>query len=110
MRITIFTNHHIMKQIWNNYTTEDHNVWNLLFERQVKNLQDKAWSTYLDCIPAVGIGNSLVPDFSVIEKHLSGSTQWEIEVVKGIIPVDDFFQLLSKKRFCSSTWLRGRHQ
>ena len=57
-----------MNQIWNNYTTEDHEVWNLLFERQVKNLHDKAWSTYLKCIPEVGIGNSHVPDFSIIEK------------------------------------------
>ncbi len=99
-----------MKQHWNNYTTEDHEVWKILFERQVGNLQDKAWSNYLECIPAVGIGNHLVPDFSIVENHLGKSTQWKIEVVKGIIPVDDFFRLLAKKRFCSSTWLRGRHQ
>src|SRR5665213_1543544 len=99
-----------MKQNWNNYSTEDHAVWKLLFERQVKNLQDKAWSEYLKCIPAVGIENNFVPDFSIVENHLEKSTQWKIEVVKGIIPVDDFFELLNKKRFCSSTWLRGKHQ
>lgn len=99
-----------MKQNWNNYSTEDHEVWNLLFERQVKNLQGKAWTTYLNCIPAVGIGNKFVPDFAAIENELEKSTSWKIEVVKGIIPVDEFFRLLSNKRFCSSTWLRGRHQ
>lgn len=99
-----------MKQNWNNYTPEDHEVWNLLFDRQVKNLQDKAWSSYLACIPAAGIHGKLVPDFSIIENELEKSTSWKIEVVKGIIPVGEFFQLLSKKRFCSSTWLRGRHQ
>jgi phenylalanine-4-hydroxylase len=99
-----------MKQNWNNYTTEDHTVWNLLFDRQVQNLQNKAWSAYLNCIPAVGIKNNLVPDFATIENELGKSTSWKIEVVKGIIPVDEFFQLLSNQRFCSSTWLRGRHQ
>ena len=99
-----------MKQNWKNYSTEDHAVWKILFERQVQNLQNKAWTEYLKCIPEVGIKNSLVPDFSIVEKELKKSTQWEIEVVKGIIPVDEFFQLLSGKRFCSSTWLRGRHQ
>ncbi len=99
-----------MRQNWENYTKEDHAVWKLLFERQVKNLQNKAWSVYLDSIPKVGIESTMVPDFSVIENKLDKSTHWKIEVVKGIIPVRDFFQLLSNKRFCSSTWLRGRHQ
>ena len=31
-------------------------------------------------------------------------------MVEGLIPVEDFFQLLAKKRFCSSTWLRNRAQ
>jgi phenylalanine-4-hydroxylase len=99
-----------MKQQWNNYSAEDHEVWNLLFERQVRNLQEKAWSNYLECIPAVGIKSDSVPDFTLVENELENSTAWKIEVVKGIIPVDEFFGLLSNKRFCSSTWLRARHQ
>lgn len=99
-----------MKQDWNNYTTEDHAVWKLLFERQLKNLQDKAWTLYLSCIPLAGINSEQVPDFSLVEKALAKNTGWEIEVVKGIIPVREFLGLLSQKRFCSSTWLRKRHQ
>ncbi len=99
-----------MQQNWNNYTKEDHTVWNLLFERQLINLGDKAWSSYLECIPKIGLDSKQVPEFSLIEKELEKSTNWKIEVVKGIIPVGDFFHLLNDKRFCSSTWLRGRHQ
>ncbi|CAN5138288.1 hypothetical protein BH09BAC5_BH09BAC5_21540 [soil metagenome] len=101
---------HYMKQHWKNYTAEDHAVWKLLFERQVSNLLDKAWSVYNNCIPEIGIKADYVPDFEIVEHELEKSTQWKIEVVKGIIPVGDFFHLLSNKRFCSSTWLRGRHQ
>ncbi len=99
-----------MKQNWPAYTSEDHDVWNILFERQVANLQGKAWSRYLDCIPLAGLIPKEVPEFSRVEKQLAASTGWQIEVVKGIIPVGEFLELLNRKRFCSSTWLRGRHQ
>ncbi|HEU4718577.1 MAG TPA: phenylalanine-4-hydroxylase [Bacteroidia bacterium] len=99
-----------MQQHWNKYTNEDHAVWKILFERQVKNLADKAWSRYLTCIPLSGQHADAVPDFSIVEKHLARTTGWTIEVVKGIIPVGEFLSLLSRKKFCSSTWLRQRHQ
>lgn len=99
-----------MKQHWNNYTPDDHDVWNTLFERQVKNLKDKAWSEYLLSIPRAGIYDDAVPDFRTVEEHLGKETGWQIEVVKGIIPVQEFLQLLAEKRFCSSTWLRKRSQ
>ncbi|MBI3510052.1 MAG: phenylalanine-4-hydroxylase [Bacteroidetes bacterium] len=99
-----------MKQEWNKYTIEDHEVWKLLFERQVKNLQNKAWSEYLRCIPLAGLKADTVPDFGIVEHYLAKKTKWEIEVVKGIIPVQEFLELLAKKKFCSSTWLRKRHQ
>ena len=99
-----------MKQHWNNYTNDDHEVWKILFERQVKNLANKSWSRYLQCIPQAGIHAGAVPDFSNVETTLKKTTSWKIEVVKGIIPVKEFMELLSQKRFCSSTWLRKRHQ
>ena len=36
-----------MKQIIESYTEEDVNVWNILFTRQIKNLEDKACKEYL---------------------------------------------------------------
>ena len=36
-----------MKQIMESYTEEDVNVWNILFTRQIKNLEDKACKEYL---------------------------------------------------------------
>jgi phenylalanine-4-hydroxylase len=99
-----------LQQVWENYTEEDHAVWKVLFDRQLENLAEKAWSSYLACIPRTGIFGNSVPDFSGIENSLAQSTGWKIEVVKGIIPVGEFLSLLSRKRFCSSTWLRQRHQ
>jgi phenylalanine-4-hydroxylase len=95
---------------WNQYTADDHEVWGLLATRQWANLQTKAWSSYLTQLEAVGMPVDQVPKFSALEERLGSATGWSIEIVDGIIPVDQFLRLLSRRRFCSSTWLRARHQ
>ncbi len=99
-----------MKQHWSAYSTEEHETWKILFSRQRQNLIDKAWSPYLECLPESAIHENAVPDFDDIDKSLLKTTGWTIEVVPGIIPVKDFFDLLAAKKFCSSTWLRRRDQ
>ncbi len=100
-----------MKQLMQNYTNEDKWVWKTLFERQFLNLQDKSSSIYLDCLGNMKdvLNQNEVPNFSLINDWFEDSTQWKIEVVKGLIPVEDFFVLLAEKKFCASTWLRNRN-
>jgi phenylalanine-4-hydroxylase len=100
-----------MKQEYEKYTREDHTVWGILFNRQLENLQGKACSEYLQSVHelSMNMNNSEVANFNKLESSLK-KTGWTIEVVEGLIPVEDFFQLLAKKRFCSSTWLRNRAQ
>ena len=40
-----------------------------------------------------------------MEAQLQASTGWSLTVVPGLIPVEDFFELLASKRFCTSTWV-----
>lgn len=101
-----------MKQRYEEYTAEDHAIWKILFDRQVENLKGKACGEYLasleELYPEMQAG--FVPDFGPLQKRLEEKTGWQIEVVKGLIPVEEFFQLLSEKKWCSSTWLRSREQ
>lgn len=101
-----------MKQQYDQYTSENHEIWGLLFERQLENLQDKACQDYLDCVEQLtGVHHkNAIPNFRELDSKLWASTGWTIEVVKGLIPVVDFFELLSRRRFCSSTWIRRRDQ
>lgn len=101
-----------MKQNYSNYTKEDQDVWHILFERQMKNLRDKACHEYLDCLHEMSsvLNGKNIPKFSKLNAILSNKTGWSIEVVPGLIPVDDFFKLLAQKKFCSSTWLRKKSQ
>ncbi len=101
-----------MKQNYKNYQTEHFQVWKILFERQLQNLKNKGSREYLACLEQMKpvLHSNKIPDFNDLNKLLSDQSGWQIEVVKGLIPVDDFFHLLSQKKFCSSTWVRQKSQ
>ncbi len=98
-----------MKQNMNGYTATDKWVWETLFSRQAKQLKHYACKAYLDCLEEMSpvLNKDTIPDFEKINDWFESQTDWKITVVKGLIPVDDFFELLANKQFCSSTWLRS---
>lgn len=101
-----------MIQDYSKYNDEDSLVWKTLFERQVKNLQGKAHPEYLDSLEKLKevLNPNRIPKFEELSAALKAENGWEIVVVPGLIPVDDFFRLLSERKFCSSTWLRKMSQ
>jgi len=101
-----------MKQHYNKYSSEDFEVWKILFDRQVENLKTKAHASYLSSLSELKevLHADAIPDFNELNKVLRSKTGWTIEVVPGMIPVDAFFELLADRKFCSSTWLRKKSQ
>lgn len=98
-----------MKQQFELYTEEDRNVWSLLFERQVTNLQDKACGAYLKALEQLSpvLNAAELPHFDKMNAWLRTHTGREIYCVPGLIEVDAFFELLAQQKFPSSTWLRS---
>jgi phenylalanine-4-hydroxylase len=47
-----------------------------------------------------------IPKFTKLNEWFQSMTRWEIVRVTGLIPVDEFFNFLAQKKFCSSTLLR----
>lgn len=101
-----------MKQEFENYTQEDFDVWETLFSRQTENLKDKACSEYLEALDEMKtvLRPERIADFSELNNWFKSRTGWKMYCVPGLIPVDEFFHLLSNKQFCSSTWLRSMDQ
>lgn len=101
-----------MKQVYKNYTEEDQKVWQALFTRQEDNLQDTCCEEYLICLDSLypELNEFQIPDYRNLNKRLLQYTGWSIEVVPGLIPVEDFFLLLADKKFPASTWLRKMSQ
>lgn len=101
-----------MKQLYDNYTDEDQKVWSVLFNRQVENLQDKSCYEYLASLNRISsaLNARAIPRFDALSAQLMACTGWQLEVVPGLIPVEDFFLLLAERKFCSSTWVRKMSQ
>ncbi len=101
-----------MKQQYEQYTDANHAVWKILYERQEKNLNNKACKLYHEKLKELKpvLHGEKVPVFDELNSFLLDTTGWRIEVVKGLIPVDEFFELLAVKKFPSSTWLRKMEQ
>lgn len=93
-------------QDFSKYTTEDFLVWKLLFERQMLQLPGAAIQEYIEGIKRVKFVADHIASFEETNKYLASYTGWEIVIVPGLIPDKDFFELLSKKKFPASTWLR----
>ena len=101
-----------MVQDYNAYTATDRQVWNALYSRQRENLSDKADPRYLarldQLLPIMNADK--IPNYDDLNAALGAATGWSIHVVPGLIPVEEFFELLSQKKFPASTWLRTMEQ
>ena len=99
-----------LKQQYEKYTDEDFLVWKLLFQRQQVLLQNMASVEFIEGMQEMHFYAEKIPDFSHVNTVLKQTTGWQIEVVPGLIPDKDFFELLANKKFPSSTWLRKLEQ
>ena len=99
-----------MTQDYQRYQSEDFEVWKILFERQCPNIQTHDCSEFKESLQRIGFQSNRIPDFNEVNGLLMTSTGWQIEVVPAIVPIRDFFIMLSKKHFPSTTWLRSMQQ
>lgn len=100
-----------LTQAYDRYTSEDHRIWQLLFQRQMELLPTRASQIYLDGIPKAGFVADRIPHFDVdVTPRLQALTGWSIGIVPGLIEPYEFFRLLADRIFPASTWLRSEAQ
>ncbi|MFN3341117.1 MAG: phenylalanine-4-hydroxylase [Flavobacteriales bacterium] len=101
-----------MKQNYSNYSKEDQEVWSILFSRQIAHLEENACTDFREGLHRLRseLNAAAIPDFDRLNTLLYNLCGWSIEVVPGLISVNNFFSLLSRRRFPSSTWLRKKNQ
>lgn len=97
-----------MKQEYDLYTEKHQWVWQQLFSRQLNNLHSKGTALhYHNALVLQDIFNEQsIPILDRLSAFLTERTGWQIHIVKGFIPAEDFLHLLAEKKFAASTWLR----
>ncbi len=99
-----------MTQDYSTYTQDDFEVWEILYNRQIKTLQPLASEAYLQGIKDVNFSGKKIPNYLEVNELLMKLTGWQIHVVPGLIDNKPFFELMQNRKFCASTWLRKREQ
>ena len=101
---------YIQEQAYEKYTNEDHETWSVLYNRQIKTIQDVASKRFLNGAYLLGFTANAIPDYTKVNAHLKPLTGWTIYAVPGLIPNDLFFHRMADKEFAATCWIRKRAQ
>ncbi|MBC8173445.1 MAG: phenylalanine-4-hydroxylase, partial [Chitinophagales bacterium] len=99
-----------LAQDYTQYTPEHFKVWEILFDRQMALLKDRASDVFMHGIEVIHFTADSIPKFDEFNIRLDTITGWNAVVVPGLIGNKEFFELLKNRKFPASTWLRNMQQ
>ncbi|MCB9093828.1 MAG: phenylalanine 4-monooxygenase [Halobacteriovoraceae bacterium] len=88
------------------YTDQESKTWEYLVQRQNVLIQSRACKEFIDGVDILNFGKKIPQHFEITE-IIKSKTGWAIEPVPAIIPAQDFFQLLSEKKFPCANFIRN---
>jgi len=97
-------------QRWDEFTPEDHWVWDTLFARQQSLLAGRAVSAFGRSLDVLRLSRPGIPDFDELNERLHARTGWTVVAVPGLVPDDAFFTHLSERRFPAGNFIRRADQ
>ena len=97
-------------QCWDEYTAEEHAVWDVLYAQQLDILADRAAPEFLSGLQRLELSRSGIPNLNRLNPALKALTGWEIVMVPHLVPDDVFFNHLANRRFPAGRFIRRRDQ
>lgn len=92
------------------YTFEEHETWKLLLKRQEELVSGRACNEFIDGLKKVGFPKDQIPKLRDISQTIESHTGWKLIRVDGLVHPRDFFELLAKKIFPSTDFIRKREE
>ncbi len=92
------------------YTDEDHEVWGILFDRRMGELEDTGSEAFLSGAEVIGLDGTRVPELADVNRRLQAMTGWAAVPVTGFIEARGFFSCLAKRRFPTTVIVRSKEQ
>ena len=92
------------------YPDEDHETWQMLVERQMEQLPERACDAYLRGQDVLKLEADRIPSLANLSRRLHEATGWRVAKVPGLIHEKNFFKLLSDRIFPSTNYVRGREE
>lgn len=98
-----------VQQNWDRYTAADHEVWQILYSRRMKQLEQTASRIFLDGAKLIGLAPDEIPNLDEVNRRLGPRTGWNAVPVGGFLPAKEFFASLSVRRFPTTVTIRSRN-
>ena len=92
------------------YSDEHNENWKYLFNRQMDLLPGRAGASYLEGVKILGMDDSGIPGLDTLSEKLQAATGWQIARIPGLLHEKDFFDLISKRIFPSTDYIREKHE
>lgn len=102
--------HSRLVQRWSDYTSEEHDVWRVLYARRMATLRETGSSVFLRGAEKIGLREDRVPDLAEVNSRLAPLTGWRAVPVSGFLPAPAFFAALGDRRFPTTITVRPRAQ
>ncbi len=97
-----------VKQNWHNYTEEDHALWAFLYEKQLENLREIAYTPWLDAMQTLGIHRQQIPKLGEVAQLMHKLTGWIPVPISGFLTAEDYFAYVAARQFPTVVRMRTR--
>ncbi len=97
-------------QDWDQFSADQHALWDQLFARQSAMLPGRAAEAYLRGLDALKLSRSGIPDYRELNARLRAATGWQVVAVPGLVPDAVFFDHLANRRFPAGNFIRTADQ
>lgn len=98
-----------VRQRWNMYTHENHEVWRTLVRRRLETLDEQASTVFLTGMRLLNLDKQQVPDLDHVNRILKPLTGWQSRPVPGYLPAKAFFACLARREFPTTITMRPAH-
>jgi len=96
-----------IRQEWDAYSDEQHQVWATLYSRRMPALRETASRVFLEGAEAIGLDHHRIPALASLNRRLVARTGWSAVPVDGFLPAGEFFQCLSSRTFPTTVTIRA---
>ena len=90
------------------YTDAEHRTWSELYDRQIELIKGRVCQPFLEGLATLDLPRDRIPQTRDISEILQQRTGWRVEPVPALINFDDFFRLLSERKFPAASFIRSR--
>jgi len=96
--------------VYPDYPDSDQESWKFLYDRQMKFLPNRACKEYMDGTELLNLSNDKIPFLKELSHVFLKTTGWKVARVPGLIHEQNFFEMLRRRVFPSTDYIRGKDE